>query len=191
MHYRIAVLNPNWFTDAKRLSNHRSQCGYISSTASRSKHESSPYHKQSLNRFTPDSTSFSSIHCQAIKQTRKMIGSPLEADPLPGTSRFYTSQRDAHMPPPYASQQPPPPYPSCTPTPKATIPQPSTRSVPFGHGVTFEWNSALPSSPDDIIIVTVRTNQLGLSRRQSFDDPLPERYVLTFDRIPSISCSTC
>jgi hypothetical protein len=45
----------------------------------------------------------------------------------------------------------------------------------FGHGVTSEWHSNKPTSPEDIIIVTVQTNQLG--RIESFDDPLPERYA--------------
>lgn len=100
-------------------------------------------------------------------------GSPLDADPLPGTSRFLTTERNLCMPPSYKAQQSPPPYSSDESSTNA--PQLSTRSVPFGSGVTFEWNSNKPRSPEDIIIVTVRVNTQG--RRQSFDDPLPERFV--------------
>jgi hypothetical protein len=105
-------------------------------------------------------------------------GSPLDAHPLPGTSRFLTTERDLCTPPPYKAQQSPPPYASDESSSNAS--QLSTRSVPFGSGVTFEWNSNKPRSPEDIIIVTVRVNTQG--RRQSFDDPLPERFV-PFDAI--------
>lgn len=100
-----------------------------------------------------------------------MIASPLNAHPLPGTSRFLTSERDLCRPPSYEAQPNPPPYTSCT--SKTVARHPTTRSFPFGAGVTFEWNYSTPRSPNDIILVTVRTNPLG--RRQSFDDPLPER----------------
>jgi hypothetical protein len=99
--------------------------------------------------------------------------SPLDAHPLPGTSRFLTSERELCIPPPYKAQQAPPPYSSHETNGSST--QVSTRSVPFGSSVTFEWDSNKPRSPDDIIIVTVRVNTLG--RRQSFNDPLPERYA--------------
>jgi hypothetical protein len=109
-----------------------------------------------------------------FKHTPKMPGcSPLDAHPLPGTSRFLTTERDLCVPPPYKAQQAPPPYSSDESNTKQTTP--STRSVPFGSNVTFEWSSQKPRSPDDIIIVTVRVNTQG--RRQSFDDPLPERYA--------------
>ena len=113
------------------------------------------------------------VHWPKYKPKKMVRCSPLDAHPLPGTSRFLTSERELCKPPPYKAQQPPPPYhsdeTSNTPT------QPSTRSIPFGSSVTFEWNSNRLRSPDDIIIVTVRVNTLG--RRKSFDDPLPERYA--------------
>ncbi|GAB7323381.1 hypothetical protein MBLNU13_g05840t2 [Cladosporium sp. NU13] len=98
-------------------------------------------------------------------------GSPLDAHPLPGTSRFLTTERQLCVPPPYKAQQSPPPYPSDESSTDTA--QLSTRSVPFSTGVTFEWNSTKPQSPDDIIIVTVRVNTQNC--RESFDDPLPER----------------
>lgn len=104
----------------------------------------------------------------------KMISSPLDAHPLPGTSRFLTSERISCLPPPYDAQQTPPPYPSCS--SKTVVRRPTTRSFPFGAGVTFEWTHGIPPSPDDIILAMVRINPLG--RRQSFDDPLPERYAV-------------
>jgi hypothetical protein len=60
--------------------------------------------------------------------------------------------------------------------------------VPFGSGVTFQWNPNRPRSPDDIIIVSVRVNTLG--RRQSFDDPLPERYADQSHHVVNISILT-
>jgi len=106
---------------------------------------------------------------------------PLNAYPLPGTSRFLTSERELCAPPPYAAQQAPPPYPPCK--ENDTTVGPSTRSIPFGPGVTFDWNFKKTRSPDDIIIVTVRINQLG--RRDSFDGPLPDRYAR-----PDHSCTS-
>lgn len=116
------------------------------------------------------------------KHTLKMTGgSPLDAHPLPGTSRFLTSERELCTPPPYKAQQAPPPYTSDESSTRTA--QLSTRSVPFASGVTFEWSPNKPRSPDDIIIVSVRVNTLG--RRNSFDDPLPERYVCS---IGSLKC---
>ena len=100
-------------------------------------------------------------------------GSPLDAHPRPGTSRFLTTERELCLPPPYKAQQSPPPYDSDEASTNTA--QLSTRSVPFGSGVTFEWNSNKPQSPDDIIIVTVRINTQNC--RDSFDEALPERYV--------------
>lgn len=100
-----------------------------------------------------------------------MIGSPLEAYPLPGASKFFSTERDDNLPPPYAAQQAPPSYSFCAPS--IALRQPRTRSIPFGSGVTIEWSTDIPQSPDDIMFVTVRISQLG--RRQSFDENLPQR----------------
>ena len=100
-----------------------------------------------------------------------MTGSPLEAHPLPGTSKFFSTEEDENIPPPYAAQQALPPYSFCP--PNNALGQPRTISVPFGSGVTFEWSPVIPQSPDDIIFVTVRINKLG--PRQSFDGHLPQR----------------
>lgn len=100
-----------------------------------------------------------------------MIGSPVEAHPLPGSSRFFTSEKDYNVPPPYAAQQTPPPYSSST--SNRALSQPCTRSVPFASSVITEWSPNIPRSPDGIIYVTVKINRLDL--KQSFDEDLPQR----------------
>jgi hypothetical protein len=152
------------------------QCVYIWSSASTPNDWLN--HNVIHNHFMETSASSTSspmahrIRVRQLKHTPKMIDhDPLNAHPLPGTSRFLTSERDLCVPPSYTAQQAPPPYPSRNGNDEST--QPSTTSVPFGSGVTFKWNPNTPCSLNDITIVTVRVNQLG--RRQSFDDPLPER----------------
>src|ERR1700712_875501 len=100
-----------------------------------------------------------------------MIGSPLEAHPLPGTSQFFSTEKDDDLPPPYAAQQAPPSYSSSTSS--SALRQPRTRSIPFGSGVTIEWSTDVPQSPDDIMFVTVRISQLD--RTQSCDVNAPQR----------------
>jgi hypothetical protein len=179
-----AVLNLKRDTDSRRLNNGGSQCEYISCISGPSRQRllfCSPT-RQTSSDLNGCSHGYISRYQQVTaRQTRyksKMRKScfPLDADPLPGTSLFFTSERSSCVcvRSPYAAQKTPPPYDSCKSDTAKT--QPSTRSVPFGHGVTFEWHSNVPTTPDDIIIVTVQTNALG--RRESFDDPLPERYAL-------------
>lgn len=119
--------------------------------------------------FQTDTTSPVSLASEQFN----MIGSPLEAHPLRSSScRSSVSQNDEiDGPPPYVAQQAPPPY--LPRTPSTRTPQPRTKSIPFGTGVSIEWDRTAPPSSEDIIIVTVRVNKLG--RRLSFDDPLPER----------------
>lgn len=52
-----------------------------------------------------------------------------------------------------------------------------TRSLggPLSAGVIFERDPLNPPSDDDIIIVTVRISKAKSERRNSFDDPLPDR----------------
>lgn len=100
-----------------------------------------------------------------------MIGSPIEAHPLPGTSKFLSTAKDENIPPPYADQQAPPPYDPCA--SNRALRQPRTRSIPFASGVEMEWSPDIHQSPDDILFVTVRINQLN--RRHSSDEDLPQR----------------
>ena len=175
---KTAALGLKWDTGLRGLSNRGSQREYMRSRASTLRGELSTRilseHSQSFGSQHTDIDIFPLNGIQSgrpIIHRPKMIDcSPLNADPLPGTSRFLTSERVLCVPPPYTAQ-PPPPYSSSNPEVLTT--KLSTRSIPFGSGVTFERPHNTPPSPDDIIIVTVRINQLG--RRKSFDDPLPER----------------
>jgi hypothetical protein len=184
------VLNLKRDTDSRRLNNEGSQCEYISFISGPLRPRLSFYSstRHSSSDFNGSSHKYISRYQQVTaRQTRhesKMKGcSPIDADRMPGTSRFFTSEKSSCVPPPYPDQQAPSPYVPCRSDTAKT--QPSTRSVPFGPGVTFEWQPNVPTTPDDIIIITVQTNWLG--RRQSFDDPLPERYAFT---IVSSNCRT-
>jgi hypothetical protein len=128
-----------------------------------------------LQRFAPYKklpSSRSHALVQPLCSLHVMIGcSPLEAYPLPGTLRLFSTEKDENVPPPYAAQQAPPPYSSHI--PNNAMRQPRTRSIPFGSGVTMEWSPEIPQSPDDIVLVTVRLHRLG--RRGCFDGNLPQR----------------
>lgn len=52
-------------------------------------------------------------------------------------------------------------------------------------GVVFERDPTSPPKDEDIIIVTVRLSKK--QRRNSFDDPLPDRYVLFYLSLRSLT----
>lgn len=95
----------------------------------------------------------------------------------------YAAAYDNFPPPPRRSSttstSPPSPQEgrrASLPTHQPTLHSVRTRSVGgfLSAGVIFERDPANPPSDDDIIIVTVRVTKKQ-QRRDSFDDPLPDR----------------
>lgn len=95
------------------------------------------------------------------------------------------SSTTSTMPPATTSSLPPPPL-SPQQEDDSRPPSPShqarlygvrTRSVGgwLSSGVIFERDAMHPPRDDDIIIVTVRVSKNNPTRRNSYDDPLPDR----------------